>query len=140
MWIQSPPGPTIQPRGSSRFVSFSLHLRAHNSRLTNMLRFLFNTILTVKVASNDAPHPWQMGFQDGGTPSFEGIIELHDQIMFYLIVILLGVAWMLSSTIRKFNSYHNQIVHKYHNHGLKGPSGQQKPVCSPHPLAPDLRP
>ena len=97
-----------------------------------MLRFLFNTILTVKVASNDAPHPWQLGFQDGGSPSFEGIIELHDQIMFYLIVILLGVAWMLSSTIRKFNSYHNQIVHKYHNHGLKGPSGQQKPVCSPH--------
>ena len=100
--------------------------------MTYMLRFLFNTILTVKVASNDAPHPWQIGFQDGGSPSFEGIIELHDQIMFYLIVILLGVAWMLSSTIRKFHSYHNQIVHKYHNHGLKGPSGQQKLICSPH--------
>jgi cytochrome c oxidase subunit 2 len=85
--------------------------------MTNMLRFLFNTILTVKVACNDAPQPWQIGFQDGGSPSFEGIIELHDQIMFYLIVILLGVGWMLSSTIRKFNSYHNQIVHKYHNHG-----------------------
>jgi len=99
--------------------------------MTNMLRFLFNTILTVKVACNDAPQPWQIGFQDGASPSFEGIVELHDQIMFYLIVILLGVGWMLSSTIRKFNSYHNQIVHKYHNHGLKGPSGQQKPVCSP---------
>jgi len=85
--------------------------------MTNMLRYLFNTILTVKVACNDAPQPWQIGFQDGGSPSFEGIIELHDQIMFYLIVILLGVGWMLSSTIQKFNSYHNQIVHKYHNHG-----------------------
>lgn len=82
-----------------------------------MLRFLFNTILTVKVACNDAPQPWQIGFQDGGSTSFEGIVELHDQIMFYLIVILLGVGWMLSSTIRKFHSYHNQIVHKYHNHG-----------------------
>ena len=100
--------------------------------MTNMLRFLFNTILTAKVVCNDAPQPWQIGFQDGGSPSFEGIIELHDQVMFYLIVILLGVGWMLSSTIRKFNSYHNQIVHKYLNHGLKGPSGQQKPVCSPH--------
>ena len=99
--------------------------------MTNMLRFLFNTSLMVKVACNDAPQPWQIGFQDGASPSFEGIVELHDQIMFYLIVILLGVGWMLSSTIRKFNSYHNQIVHKYHNHGLKGPSGQQKPVCSP---------
>jgi cytochrome c oxidase subunit 2 len=82
-----------------------------------MLRFLFNTILTVKVVCNDAPQPWQIGFQDGGSPSFEGIIELHDQIMFYLIVILLGVGWMLGSTIRKFHSYHNQIVHKYLNHG-----------------------
>jgi len=100
--------------------------------MTNMLRFLFTTILTTKVVCNDAPQPWQIGFQDGGSPSFEGIIELHDQVMFYLIVILLGVGWMLSSTIRKFNSHHNQIVHKYHNHGLKGPSGQQKPVCSPH--------
>src|SRR5438270_6901910 len=85
--------------------------------MTNMLRYLFNTILTVKVACNDAPQPWQIGFQDGGSTSFEGIVELHDQIMFYLIVILLGVGWMLSSTIRKFHSYHNQIVHKYHNHG-----------------------
>jgi cytochrome c oxidase subunit 2 len=85
--------------------------------MTNMLRFLFNTLLTVKVACNDAPQPWQLGFQDGGSASFEGIVELHDQIMFYLIIILLGVGWMLSSTIRKFNSYHNQIVHKYHNHG-----------------------
>ena len=98
-----------------------------------MLRFLFNTILTAKVVCNDAPQPWQIGFQDGGSPSLEGIVELHDQIMFYLIIILLGVGWMLSSTIRKFNSHHNQIVHKYHNHGLKGPSRQQKPVCSPTP-------
>ncbi|RYE26655.1 MAG: hypothetical protein EOP45_03555 [Sphingobacteriaceae bacterium] len=28
-----------------------------------------------------------MGFQDGATPSFEGIVELHDSIFFYLIVI-----------------------------------------------------
>jgi len=82
-----------------------------------MFRFLFDTIFTVKVAYNDAPQPWQIGFQDGGSPSFEGIVELHDQLMFYLVIILLGVGWMLSSTIRKFNSHHNQIVHKYHNHG-----------------------
>ncbi|GBB97392.1 hypothetical protein RclHR1_29860002 [Rhizophagus clarus] len=82
-----------------------------------MLRFLFDTIFMVKVAYNDAPQPWQLGFQDGGSPSFEGIVELHDQIMFYLVIILLGVGWMLGSTIRKFSVHHNQIVHKYHNHG-----------------------
>jgi cytochrome c oxidase subunit 2 len=66
---------------------------------------------------NDAPSPWQIGYQDGASPTFEGIVELHDQIMFYLIVILLGVGWMLTSTIRKFNSYERKLVHKYHNHG-----------------------
>jgi cytochrome c oxidase subunit 2 len=65
----------------------------------------------------DAAEPWQLPFQDGGSATFEGIVELHDQIMFYLIVILVGVAWMLISTIRKFNWIHNQIVHKYLNHG-----------------------
>lgn len=65
----------------------------------------------------DAAEPWQLPFQDGGSATFEGIVELHDQIMFYLIVILVGVAWMIISTIRKFNWTHNQIVHKYLNHG-----------------------
>jgi cytochrome c oxidase subunit 2 len=35
----------------------------------------------------DAPYPWQIGFQDGATPTFEGIVELHDTIFFYLVVI-----------------------------------------------------
>ena len=36
---------------------------------------------------NDAPQPWQIGFQDGATPIMEGIVELHDQILFYLIIL-----------------------------------------------------
>ena len=66
---------------------------------------------------NDAPEPWQLSFQDPASPSFEGIVELHDQIMFYLVVILLGVSWILSSVILNFNSNSNKIVYKYHNHG-----------------------
>jgi len=66
---------------------------------------------------NDAPEPWQLGFQDGASPSYEGIVELHDQIMFYLVIILLGVSWVLSSVVLNFNSNSNKIVHKYHNHG-----------------------
>lgn len=66
---------------------------------------------------NDAPLPWGLYFQDGATPSFEGIVELHDQIMFYLIVVLFGVGWILVSVIRNFNSKDHQIVYKYSNHG-----------------------
>lgn len=30
--------------------------------------------------SNDSPEPWAIGFQDGVTPGFTGIVELHDNI------------------------------------------------------------
>lgn len=66
---------------------------------------------------NDAPEPWQIGFQDGASPSQEGITELHDTIFFYLVVILFGVMWMLSSVIVNFNNTKAPIVHKYANHG-----------------------
>ena len=65
----------------------------------------------------DAPEPWQLGYQDGASPTFDGIVELHDHIMFYLIVILLGVGWMLISTMRQYSSSRTHLVHKYHNHG-----------------------
>ena len=71
----------------------------------------------ITVVYNDAIEPWQLGFQDGASPAFEGIVELHDQIQFYLVIILLGVGWVLSSVILNFNANTNKIVYKYHNHG-----------------------
>lgn len=65
----------------------------------------------------DAPLPWGLYFQDGASPSFEGIVELHDQIMFYLVVILFGVAWILGSAVKNFSQNKTGIVYKYSNHG-----------------------
>jgi len=39
----------------------------------------------------DAPRPWGIYFQDSGSPQMEGLVELHDNIMFYLVIILFGV-------------------------------------------------
>jgi cytochrome c oxidase subunit 2 len=39
----------------------------------------------------DAPSPWGLYFQDSATPQMEGLVELHDNIMFYLVIILFGV-------------------------------------------------
>ena len=72
---------------------------------------IFNTIY------NDAPQPWQIGFQDSAAPGFTGIVELHNTIFFYLIVICIGVFWVLGSTIYYFNTKNSPIVHKYLNHG-----------------------
>jgi hypothetical protein len=83
---------------------------------------IFTSLLSlVSPLHCDAPYPWQIGFQDGATPTFEGIVELHDTIFFYLVVISFLVFWMLSVIMIKFSSNKVGIVHKYHNHGVKRP-------------------
>lgn len=79
------------------------------------------TIALSDVFFNDAPQPWQLGFQDGATPIMEGIVEFHDQILFYLIIIVVFVSWILSSTLFAFNSNKNKLSAKYENHGTYVP-------------------
>ena len=50
----------------------------------------------------DAPHAWGTYFQDSATPQMEGLIELHDNIMYYLVLILFAVGWILFSIVRNF--------------------------------------
>jgi len=49
------------------------------------LQFILNSIY------NDAAQPWQLGFQDSASPVFSGLVELHNKIGFFLIVISLSV-------------------------------------------------
>jgi hypothetical protein len=79
-----------------------------------MLQMLFSFLIPIH---NDAPEPWQLGFQDGGSPTHEGITALHDSIFFYLVVILFGVMWVISSAVINFSSNKSQITYKYANHG-----------------------
>ena len=72
---------------------------------------IFNTIY------NDAPQPWQLGFQDSAAPGFTGIVELHNTIFFYLVVICVSVFWVIGSISYYFNNNSSPIVHKYLNHG-----------------------
>jgi len=65
----------------------------------------------------DIPIAWGLYFQDGASPSFEGIVDLHNRIMFYLVVILFGVSWILLSIMWNFNKSHNKLVYRYLNHG-----------------------
>ena len=65
----------------------------------------------------DAPTPWGLFFQDSATPQMEGIEELHNNIMFYLAIILFSVSWMMITIIKSFISTKSSISHKYMNHG-----------------------
>lgn len=66
---------------------------------------------------NDAPAPWQLGFQDSAAPGFTGLVTLHNTIGFYLIVISFSVFWVLFSIIYYYSSNKNPIAHKYLTHG-----------------------
>ena len=65
----------------------------------------------------DAPRPWGLYFQDSASPQMEALVELHDNIMFYLIVILFAVGWILISILVKFNGEKTGLSNKYVSHG-----------------------
>jgi len=65
---------------------------------------------------SDAPEPWQIGFQDSATPVAEGIQNLHHDIFFFLVFVLLFVVWMLGRTLWIFSSNENYRVPKGWNY------------------------
>jgi len=73
---------------------------------------IFNNIMFL-----DTPNPWGLYFQDSATPQMEGLVELHDNIMYYLVIILFSVGWILLSIIRNYVNTKSPISHKYLNHG-----------------------
>jgi heme/copper-type cytochrome/quinol oxidase subunit 2 len=76
-----------------------------------------NLIKNNLIINLDAPNAWGIYFQDSATPQMEGLIELHDNIMYYLVIMLFGVAWILISITRNYINTRAPISHKYLNHG-----------------------
>ncbi len=76
------------------------------------MKLLMNFVINL-----DAPMAWGIYFQDSATPQMEGLVELHDHIMFFLVIILFIVGWILFSIIKNFISKKSPISHKYLTHG-----------------------
>jgi len=76
-----------------------------------------NFLKNFSIINFDAPSPWGLYFQDSATPQMEGLIELHDNIMYYLVIILFSVGWILLSIVRNYIESKSPISHKYLNHG-----------------------
>lgn len=62
------------------------------------------------IVSADSAEAWQLGFQDPATPRMSGIIELHHDLFFFLIIVLGLVIWLLFQVIYQFNSKVNQVI------------------------------
>jgi len=106
-------------------------------RVYNLLVRIYSYLITSKIISSsiigliivgalslvtaeficDAPRAWGLYFQDSASPQMEAIVELHDNIMYYLVAILLAVGWIQGAIIRNFDSSKSPISNKYLNHG-----------------------
>lgn len=75
------------------------------------LIYCISLLIPVRVW-NDAPEPWQMGFQDPATPIMQGIIDLHHDITFFMIVIAVFVLWMIARTVYHFHADKNPLPEK----------------------------
>jgi heme/copper-type cytochrome/quinol oxidase subunit 2 len=65
--------------------------------------FLMNFFQITVLKSLDAPLPWQMNFQQPATPTMEGIVDLHHNIMFFMIFIVIFISYILIRAVYLFN-------------------------------------
>lgn len=111
---------------SPTFINFRALSKNQIKNIICFWLILFSFLFSIKVLkynnifniiNNDAPLPWQIGFQDTVSPGFTGIIELHNDISYFLTIILLSVFWILGSIYYLFNSNKAFLVYKYWTHG-----------------------
>jgi heme/copper-type cytochrome/quinol oxidase subunit 2 len=63
----------------------------------------------------DAPRPWGLYFQDSASPQMEAVIELHNYIMYFLIIIMIAVMSIILAMIYRF--VNNTFSNIYLTHG-----------------------
>jgi hypothetical protein len=97
--------PNVLPRlGLAKLVLTVLSNIYYNIK-SNVVTFMFTAIILVVLLllssgnylyadfiNCDAPRAWGLYFQDSASPQMEALVELHDDIMYYLVAILFSVA------------------------------------------------
>jgi cytochrome c oxidase subunit 1 len=78
---------------------------------------IFSLDLSIQEITTDTPRPWGIYFQDSATPQMEGIEELHNNILFYLAIIMFAVTWIAVSIVKNYRANKSRIAHKYLTHG-----------------------
>lgn len=64
----------------------------------------------------DAPTPWQTGFQDPATSNMEAIVDLHNDIVFFMITILTLVMWVGGRILAKFHYSVQPMAERINHH------------------------
>jgi cytochrome c oxidase subunit 2 len=63
----------------------------------------FKKFLNKSIVQCEAAEPWQLGFQDPATPIMEGIVNLHHDIMFIIVVIGVFVGYLMIRAVQLFS-------------------------------------
>ena len=74
--------------------------------MSNLLSFL------LPVSHCDSPEPWQLYFQEAATPTMEGIVNLHNDIMAIITFIAIFTGWMLFRTVYLFSADKVKVASK----------------------------
>ncbi|CDZ96152.1 cytochrome c oxidase subunit 2 [Phaffia rhodozyma] len=70
----------------------------------------------VSSVSLDSPEAWQLSFQDSASVAFEGIQELHNSALFFVVAIVVATVYMLFAICLRFSAGRPSAA-KYLNHG-----------------------
>jgi len=104
------------PEASSSYPASITKEKASSSFWFQAFAFAFLICFLAKVewlfliqAPCDAAEPWQLGFQDAATPMMQGIIDLHHDIFFFLILIFVFVSRILVRALWHFHYKKNPI-------------------------------
>ena len=68
---------------------------------------LYNLFLNEIYA--DAAVPWQLNFQDPATPVMEGILNFHNDLMFFIVMLAVFVTFLLARCLYFFNENRNKV-------------------------------
>ena len=69
----------------------------------------------------DTASPWQFSFSDPATPTMEGIIYFHNDLMFFIVAISIFVLWMLLRCIFIFKApVKNEVLSWKNQNGFLG--------------------
>ena len=113
---------------------FSLAIKIKKYFLSVSLLFILFTSFYMGSILCDAPRAWGLYFQDSASPQMEALVELHDNIMYYLVAILFAVGWIQGAIIKNFDNSKSPISNKYLNHGRNVPTQKYSKFNAINPL------
>ncbi len=81
-----------------------------SARSVGLKQSTFFAALSLSNIEFDAPEKWQMNFQDPATPVMEKIIDLHHDIQFFLILVVIAVLWMIIRIVWLFHETNTKTI------------------------------